>query len=105
MTAPRLPKEPWESGIYISAGGIFGGSGVEPLLLQCENNVLQILDAARQAIDPRDDQRISWTKEIQQKLQLGSSLAACSAGFLRPDHFAAGSAQCLLLQRQILIVA
>ena len=64
----------------------------DALLLQRIHDVLKILDAARKAVDPCDDKRISAPQEIQQNLKLGPAGPTCSARFLGPDHLAAGSA-------------
>ena len=69
------------------------------------HDILEVLDAARQAIDPRHDQRVAPPQEIEQRLQLGAAGAAGAARLLGSDHVATGGAQRLLLQGEILIAA
>lgn len=77
----------------------------DPFSGQRVHDVLQILDATRQAVDPRQDQRVAPPQEIEQRLQFGAAGAAGAARLLGPDHVAASGAQRLLLQGEILVAA
>ena len=74
-------------------------------LLQPVHDVLQILDAAREAINPGHDERVTPPQEIEQRRQLSSAGAAGAARLLGSNNVAAGGAQRLLLQGEILAAA
>jgi hypothetical protein len=63
------------------------------------------LDAAREAIDPGHDQRVTPPQEIEQRRQLGATGAAGAACLLSSNNVAASGAQRLLLQGEVLVAA
>lgn len=73
------------------------------LLIQGIHNVLQVLNAAGQAIHACHHQRITRAQELQQQLQLAPSGPAASAGFFCTNNFTTSSAENLCLQSKILI--
>ena len=84
--------------------GLLGGLDGDAALLQRVPDVLQILDAARQAADPRDDPRVALPQEIKQRRQLRAAARLVPLAFLARTMCTSG-AQCLLLQSKILIAA
>lgn len=71
-----------QEGLACRAAGVDGLLGrleSDAALLQCVHDVLQILDAARQAIDPRHNQRVTPAEEIEQRRQLGAAGTAGAA--------------------------
>lgn len=85
--------------------GLLGRLEGDATLLQRIHDVLQILDAAREAIDPGHDQRVTLPREIEQRRQLGATGAAGAARLLSSNNVAASGAQRLLLQAEVLVAA
>src|SRR5262249_54947269 len=71
--------------------------------LQRPHNVLKVSDRARQAIDPRDNQRVALPNEIENGRKLRAPLRTRPARLLLADHITAGRLQRLDLDREVLI--
>jgi len=67
------------------------------------DNILQVADAARQAIDAGDHQHVAGPEEVEDDPQLLSTLSGRTAALLGADRFAARGSQGSLLHREILI--
>jgi len=76
-----------------------GSAGVDRLLgrpqaralgLERADDVLQITDRARQAINTRDHQHVALADEIEHRAELRAALGAGAALLLGADHVAAG---------------
>src|SRR5262249_31094459 len=71
--------------------------------LHLAHDVLEVADAAGEAIDPGHHQDVARPEEIEDDPQLLASLRGCAAPLLCPDCVAAGAAQRGLLNREVLI--
>jgi hypothetical protein len=67
------------------------------------NDVLQVADGSRQAIDARHDEHVALADEIKKDAKLGAALARRSRHLLGADDVTAGRVEGLLLNREILI--
>ena len=63
--------------------GLFGGSEMGALVLECRDNGLEITHRARQAVDARDHQRLAGMDEIEDGPELGTSRGATDPGSAR----------------------
>jgi hypothetical protein len=89
-----------------------GGAGVDRLLarlqggalgLQGADDILEVADAARQAIDPGDHQHIALAQEVEYGAQLLAAGRGSAAALLRSNDFAAGRLKRRLLDLEILV--
>ncbi len=71
--------------------------------LQLMDDVLQVFDAARQPIDPSDDERVARTQETEQGLKLRSASPVRSAFRFSSDYVTTRHPQRLLLDGEILV--
>lgn len=62
-----------------------------------KNNVLEVLDASGEGVDPRDGKGVSWSQKVQQQLQFGTPFSASTTGFFCANNFSTGIAQGLRL--------
>lgn len=91
------------------AGGVGGidrllgrHQGRAPLLERL-HDVLQILDAACQAVDTRDHEGVSGPQERQQQGEFGAAVARGPADLLRAHDVAGGRPQGGLLRPEVLV--
>ena len=70
---------------------------------QLVDDVLEVSDRAGEAVDPGDHEGVALVQEVEQELQLGAALAPGTASLLGTDHLAAGGAQLLFLDREVLV--
>jgi len=68
------------------------------------DNILQVLQRARETIDTSDDQGVAGLHKVEQHLQLGAPVASAAACLLGTHHAASGRSQCLPLQGEVLVI-
>jgi hypothetical protein len=61
------------------------------------DDVLQVADAAGQAVDAGDHQGVAGAQEVEKAQEFGPAVAARARRLLGADHFAASSSQCTFL--------
>jgi hypothetical protein len=97
---------------HVEEGFAGGGPGIDRLFgclqsdtsgLQLVHNVLKVLQRTCQTVNAGNDERVALAQEIEQDLQLGAAIPTCAAGLLGANHLAAGTLQCLALDRKVLI--
>jgi hypothetical protein len=67
------------------------------------HDVLQVFHRAGKAIDASNDQGVTGLHEVEQDLQLGSPVAAGTAGRLGTNDTAAGRFEGRTLDREVLV--
>jgi len=82
---------------------LLGRSEGDTAFLEQVHNVLEVFDAARQAVHPGDHERIPASEKRQQQCQLGTALAAGGRDFFRTDDLTPRRTERMFLQGEILI--
>src|SRR3954463_15176604 len=100
--APEIGLELGEHTEHVEEGLAGRGAGVDrllggfqrdPALPEFVDEVLQVPNAARQAIDPGHHEGVPRLEEVEQDLELGPAVASRAACLFGPDHVAASGFQ------------
>ena len=110
--APKIHFEFSKHAQHVEEGLAGGGSGVDRLFGRTQrdasapefvDNVLQVLQRARETVDAGDNQGVAWLNEVEQHLQFGAAVAPVATFLFRTDHPASGRAQRLPLHGKVLV--
>jgi hypothetical protein len=84
---------------------LLGSFECDVVCFEIMDNVLQILDAASETIDPGNNKRVTWPQKREQVCQLRSSPTSGCRSLFRPHDITPGRPERCLLDGEILVDA
>src|SRR5712692_7357965 len=96
---PNMSKKAFPVALWV----LLGRSEGDAAFLEQIHNVLEVFNAARQAVHPGDHERIPASEKFEQQRQFGPALTAGGRDFFRTDDLAPRRTERVFLQGAILL--